>query len=373
MKNKNRYQLNEDLVIYADDGALYLWLYSDGQLYELDLESLNKISNFIFGDASEFSIQEFGQLIDEKIITTPVVNNWEWGMAAKLFHESTKFKIIKDVPDVDPLSEDVTDLCFIMHQSFKNNDVRDKDSLSEKLDNLIPLSNPQIDKLESTSIYSALINRKTTRQFNGAPLEESVLATILYICFAELPLPWEGLDSRIIEINSKHRTSPSGAGLHANEVFVYVINVSGVNKGIYKYLTKSHQLQTISSFEGGINFKNIFGSCECTSGIDVLLCMSSDFEKTWTRYKNPRAYRTALLDIGHLSQTVNLVCSSLGVSTWASTNFDDDFVCENLNINYNNSPPIIFIGIGYGCGTLSKNFIQHVENSLSRRRFFENV
>jgi len=55
-----------------------------------------------------------------------------------------------------------------------------------------------------------------------------------------------------------------------------------------------------------------------------------------------------LLDAGHLSQTFQLVASSLGVLTWMTANIHDVNVSSLLKLEGVHQSPLHFLGTGYG-------------------------
>ena len=68
----------------------------------------------------------------------------------------------------------------------------------------------------------------------------------------------------------------------------------------------------------------------------------------------------ALLDIGHLSQTYQLVATALGLSTWITGAFKDSAVRKLLNIKRNSEQPIFFISAGISTGSaVPTEFLEH--------------
>lgn len=58
-----------------------------------------------------------------------------------------------------------------------------------------------------------------------------------------------------------------------------------------------------------------------------------------------------LLDVGHLSQTANLLITALGLQPWLTGYFHDKEINELLALNTSTEHIIFLVGAGHGSGS----------------------
>ncbi|WP_082717418.1 MULTISPECIES: nitroreductase family protein [Burkholderia] len=77
----------------------------------------------------------------------------------------------------------------------------------------------------------------------------------------------------------------------------------------------------------------------------------SRFDKMWWKYPHSRAYRVALLDMGCLAQTFQLVTTGLGLKSWLTGYFLDREINRLLAVDEINESVLFFVGAGEGADT----------------------
>lgn len=93
----------------------------------------------------------------------------------------------------------------------------------------------------------------------------------------------------------------------------------------------------------------------------------SRFNKMWWKYPHSRAYRVALLDIGCLIQTFQLVNTALGIQSWPTGYFFDHEINKALRLDTDIESAVFFLGAGYGSGSVSMQAIEAVERFLAKK------
>lgn len=78
--------------------------------------------------------------------------------------------------------------------------------------------------------------------------------------------------------------------------------------------------------------------------------LTSRFDKMWWKYEHSRAYRVSILDIGHLSQTFQLVATASGLKTWLTAALTDSKIEKLLGLSNLSEQPMLFVGAGYSNG-----------------------
>ena len=67
---------------------------------------------------------------------------------------------------------------------------------------------------------------------------------------------------------------------------------------------------------------------------DVVFVMTARFGRSFWKYRrHAKAFRTLLLDAGHLSQTFYLVCTELGLGPFVTAALDDDALERVLGLD----------------------------------------
>lgn len=166
--------------------------------------------------------------------------------------------------------------------------------------------------------FDQLLRRRVTcRNFNAdAWLGHDVFATMLHRVFgAQAAVPIDNGNNAVLK-----RNSPSGGGLHPTEAYLLVQRVEGLVPGIYHYHPIDHALEPIreldSTAAADLALRSVAAQ-DYFASAPVLLVMVSRFPRSFWKYRNhTKAYRVVTLDVGHLSQTLYLSATDLGLGAF---------------------------------------------------------
>jgi SagB-type dehydrogenase family enzyme len=131
------------------------------------------------------------------------------------------------------------------------------------------------------------------------------------------------------------KTSPSGGYRHPTECLLYLKNIENTKDGIYMY---NFELDKLIQSDLNIEIDSIY----FTKNINIILL--SRVEKAMWRYRETRAYRPILIDLGHILQTLELIVSHNGYTydiDYSISNFikDIDFnLLPFLNLSFDYTP-----------------------------------
>jgi putative peptide maturation dehydrogenase len=192
-----------------------------------------------------------------------------------------------------------------------------------------------------------LRRRKTTRLFErDAALSQGGLSTILqavYGCHGYAPLA-----PGIVALK---RTSPSGGGLHPTEAYPLVMRVEGVEPGLYHYRARDHVLELLLPLSVA-RAEDL--AAEFTAGQDyfasaaVLFVMTARFYRSFWKYrKHQKAYTALLMDVAHLSQTLYLVCTHLGLGAFVTAAVNGANIEEALGLDGVSEGALAVCGCGH--------------------------
>jgi SagB-type dehydrogenase family enzyme len=146
--------------------------------------------------------------------------------------------------------------------------------------------------------------------------ELAIITSFAFAKTAEVTIPWEGMP--LIR-----RTSPSGGSRHPTEGYIIVLNVDGIDAGMYHIQSSPFCLVQLSTGLS-VNIPDLFPAFYDDSGRipSVIIIMSSIFERNMFRYREPRTFRTIHMDAGHILGTIELVANYLNRTTKVAHQFD---------------------------------------------------
>lgn len=340
-------KLSPFIFILIKNGHFVLWDYKLHNQFEITKEYLDELSR-VGAELAPLNQGIFSELVENSIIVSEqdieyFDSDWEWDDLAKIFHIGTQ-----DVDnEVLSSSEYSTEYIEDCEKKFSEASISNYRRAGET----VVLPQARAIEIEDAKLIDTLYARHTCRNFNGIPVSIKNIATLLEITFAASNRDEEYYRSLGLLRVGQRKTSPSGGGLHPSEAYLLVQNVDGLEKGIYHFNSQECYLTKIDTIDSEINLGDILNGQYFANDLSAGIFITSAFKKQWWKYKHSRAYRIALLDVGHLSQTLLLSATALGVSTWVSGAFNDTKVSKLLKIDTISERPIFFIGLGYGDGS----------------------
>jgi putative peptide maturation dehydrogenase len=190
-------------------------------------------------------------------------------------------------------------------------------------------------------LYDALMRRRTTRSFDlQRPLSTADLAVVLRYVFG-----YHGYARLFGEITTLKRTSPSAGGFHSVEAYPILLRVDGVPPGLYRYDGRDHVLEPVASIAPGEG-RELAARFVCGqtyfADAHALVVLAVRFERAFWKYRNhQKALAAVLMDAAHLSQTLYLVSTELGLGAFVTAAVNNADIDELLGLD------------GYGDGTVA--------------------
>lgn len=195
-------------------------------------------------------------------------------------------------------------------------------------------------------LYDVLARRKTSRSFDrDKAVTAQQLGTILASVWGCHGLAVFDEDAAMVK-----KTSPSGGGLHPIEVYPLIRDVEGVAPGLYHYNVRDHTLESIEQLEADaveqLALEVVAGQTYFQPA-HVLFLMTARFPRSYWKYRqHPRAYGVILMDAGHLSQTLYLVCTELGLGAFVTAAINGANIEEQLGLDGYREGAILVCGCG---------------------------
>jgi putative peptide maturation dehydrogenase len=182
-------------------------------------------------------------------------------------------------------------------------------------------------------LYDVLLRRETTRSFDrGASLTLEELAVVLHYVFG-----YQGYMPLLGQVTTLKRTSPSAGGFHPIDAYPLITAVDELDSGLYHYNGAEHSLELLVplSVEEARSAATAFVCGQTYFGdAQVMVVLAARFDRAFWKYRNHRKALTALLmDAAHLSQTLYLVATELGLGAFVTAAINNADIEERFGID----------------------------------------
>jgi len=148
--------------------------------------------------------------------------------------------------------------------------------------------------------------------------------------------------------------APSAGGLHPVEAYVLVQRVDGIAPGLYHYHPAAHALEPIREMDSA-ELENLAKTClggqPYFAEAHVVVALTGRFARNFWKYRNhAKAYRAVILDAGHLSQTLYLAATELGLGAFVTAGVNEVQIEEAFGLEAMAEGPLAMCGFGIRAG-----------------------
>ena len=189
---------------------------------------------------------------------------------------------------------------------------------------VISLPEVSVFSSESISVYDAIRHRVSVRKYSDRAMSLIELSFLLY-CTQGVRAYKEGKFSL--------RTVPSAGARHPFETYLSVMNVEGIEKGLYRYQPFDNVL--VCLYED----KNI-GEKTAAAAYDQTFAGTAAVTFIWScipyrgewRY-DITAHKSMLLDAGHVCQNLYVACEAIHSGTCAIAAYNQQMMDELIQVD----------------------------------------
>lgn len=207
----------------------------------------------------------------------------------------------------------------------------------------IPLSKPRIKaSKDDASFTEAMFNRRTARRYADKPLTETQLSTLLKFGWGMVKTVPNPLGDVFVR-----KTSPSGGSLHPIEVYPIIINVEGVEPGLYHYSVRRHGLEQCAPGNPKAWIAHACGDQEWVQEAAVVFLCTAFLPRTAWKYNFSRVARAVMAEIGFTGQSLLLTASWLGLGAFTTIALRDEIFEELIGVNPLREPIFAVFGAGH--------------------------
>ena len=143
---------------------------------------------------------------------------------------------------------------------------------------------------------------------------------------------------------------PSAGGLHPTEAYLLVQRVEGLDPGLYHYHPVDHALEPLRAFnpaEAAALARRFVAAQAYFVDVPVMVIPTSRFRRNFWKYRNhAKAYRALILDVGHLSQTMYLAATELGLAAFITAAINEVDIEQAFGLDPLEEGPLAVCGFG---------------------------
>jgi SagB-type dehydrogenase family enzyme len=189
--------------------------------------------------------------------------------------------------------------------------------------------------------------------FRGMPLEEAIKKRRSLRNFSPEKMNMEQVSQLLFaaqgitgKMYGHHlRTAPSAGALYPFEIYVFIMNVEGIEQGMYHYAVREHALEMVK--EGAFRSELTAAGLEqdMLGTADITFVLSAIFDRARHKYKE-RGFRYVYMEAGHISQNIALQAVSLDLGSVSVGAFIDDRINQLIGVDGRREAAIYLHAVG---------------------------
>jgi putative peptide maturation dehydrogenase len=211
-----------------------------------------------------------------------------------------------------------------------------------------------LERPARSALDALLDGRVTCRNFAAErALPQADFAAVLYRAYGA-----RAVDDYAPGVQILKKGVPSAGGLHPTEAYLLVRHVEGIEPGLYHYHPVDHALEPIRALspdEASALAHRFVGAQAYLVGAQAFVIPTSRFRRNFWKYRNhAKAYRALILDIGHLSQTMYLAATELGLAAFITAAVNEVDIEQAFGLDPLEEGPLAVTGFGIRAGERSE-------------------
>ncbi|MGH2418690.1 MAG: SagB family peptide dehydrogenase [Candidatus Limnocylindria bacterium] len=197
----------------------------------------------------------------------------------------------------------------------------------------VALPPPRLDAGAPAS--RTIADRRSTRDYAPEPMAEADLADVLFLATGISADRW----------GNARRTAPSSGALYPIETYVVVHNVEGLERGVYHYAVRDHELELVRSGDFRAHTVDQAIGQEFLGECGAVIFLTQVIQRMRPKYQD-RSYRYGLLEAGHIGENGYLAAASLGLGACGVGAFMDDQINEMLGVDGVQEAAVYMLAVG---------------------------
>ncbi len=193
---------------------------------------------------------------------------------------------------------------------------------------VFPLPEINGDVLETSNIYECIRQRRSTRLYSKKSIS---LEELSYLLWATQGVSGTSRAGAIL------RTVPCSGATYTFETYLFIMNVEGLQKGVYRYLPMDHklaflfELDEIDSKVDSFTLEQPYVPNFAKKAAVLFVWSTTPYRSEWKF--DITAHKKILIDVGHICQNLYLASESVGAGTCAIGIYDQKMLDGLLGLD----------------------------------------
>ncbi|HSW25232.1 MAG TPA: SagB family peptide dehydrogenase [Burkholderiaceae bacterium] len=169
--------------------------------------------------------------------------------------------------------------------------------------------------------------RRSRRDYQGPALSRAEFDALLHTaCGVTGSMAWQGRESQL-------RAYPASGGLYAVEIYPVVLDVDGIEPGVYHHCPEEKLLELVKPLDRDRFLCAMLPvERQMVAGAGTMICLTGFFPRHEHKY-GQGGYRMLVAEAGHLSQNLVLTATALGLAARPFGGVFDELVNEDLGLD----------------------------------------
>lgn len=218
----------------------------------------------------------------------------------------------------------------------------------EDSSDIINLPEVSEDVVTEKSIFDCIKERRSTRFYGSDSISLEELSYLLWSTQGITGTNKAGLTLR---------TVPCSGATHSFETYLFIMNVDGLKKGVYRYLPVEHKLLFMFQLDGigkkinEITLDQPFVPNFAEKAGVLFVWSTIPYRSEWKF--DITAHKKILIDIGHVCQNLYLASESIGAGTCAIGIYDQKMIDNLLELDGKEEFVIYLASVGKKVNNIS--------------------
>jgi len=204
-----------------------------------------------------------------------------------------------------------------------------------------------LPRAQSTALDDLLRQRAVSRNFDTTRLVPlATVAQILHRVLGAQAVQAVTANTAIVK-----KTSPSAGGLHPTEAYVLIQGVEQLANGLYHYHAGEHALEPLRALDDASVRQlalDFLAQQDWFAPAQVIVILAVRVDRTFWKYRNhSKVYRAVTLDVGHLSQTLQISATEFGLGAFVTSAINEVDIERELGLDPMRECPLAICGFGW--------------------------
>jgi SagB-type dehydrogenase family enzyme len=179
-------------------------------------------------------------------------------------------------------------------------------------------------RLGPATLRETLVRRRSARTYGDTTITLGELASVLHAAY--------GVTGAVEGTAQRLRAVPSAGALYPLELYVAARRVDGLEEALYHYDPLAHAVERLRSISFGEEVGALSPYPDILGAASALIVTTAVFWRSRFKY-GARAYRFALLEAGHLGQSLLLAATALRLAVVPLGGFYDRLVDAFVDVD----------------------------------------